>query len=121
MTKRNRAIKLRDLALLLVKARGEWREVGGSRKRFEFRTDDLTIAYRSPFQKFPPPSADVVRTAAAFDMQIPETQPHGLDIWQRTAGKVLNVEWSDKGEFVMVSYRPGSWEQKLEHLALTEL
>jgi len=32
-------------------------------------------------------------------------------------GKVLNVEWSDNGEAIVVGYKPGLWEQELERLA----
>jgi hypothetical protein len=30
---------------------------------------------------------------------------------------VLNVEWSDNGEAIVVGYKPGLWEQELERLA----
>ena len=32
-------------------------------------------------------------------------------------GKVLNVEWSDNDEAIVVGYKPGLWEQELERLA----
>jgi hypothetical protein len=30
---------------------------------------------------------------------------------------VLNVEWSDNGEAIVVGYKRGLWEQELERLA----
>jgi len=115
-TKRDRAIELRDLALTLVKARGGWQE-GGGPKSFEYRVASLTVAHRSPFQKLPALGGDVVRAARAHGRMAKNNLPHGLDIWWRPDGKVLNVEWSDNGEVIVVGYKPGLWEQELERLA----
>jgi hypothetical protein len=106
-TKIDQAIRLRDLALSLVKVGGAWQESGGGPNMLVFENDNLFISYRSPFQKLPPQSG------------LDQNLPHGLDIWEQDidAGdmdKVLSVEWSEKGKFVMNDYVPGPWEQTLE-------
>jgi hypothetical protein len=116
MNKRERAIELRDLALSIVKARGEWMKTKpGWPNLLAFNNGDLRIAYRSPFQKMPPPpSGELIRTSMAHGLMPLENLPYGLDIWAR--GKVLNVEWSD-GDVNVRSYKAGSWERELETLA----
>jgi hypothetical protein len=96
MFKRERAIELRDLALVVVKRRGQVMPFGkGSAKRF-YRDGSgrrsITIAYR-----------------------IPERGCHDLDITTRTG--LLKIEWSDDGRVNVVSYKPGAWEQRLAELS----
>ena len=115
MNKQERAIELRDLALSVVKARGAWTKTKpGEPNLLMFDNGDLRIAYRSPFQKMPPPSGELIRTSMALGLMPLEKLPYGLDIWAR--GKVLNVEWSD-GDVNVRSYKAGSWERELETLA----
>jgi hypothetical protein len=101
----------------LVKARGGWQEMRGGPNYLVFQDDRFIIAYRSPFQKLPALSGDVVRAAMAHGLTAKNNLPHGLDIWQGAAGQVLNVEWSEEGEAIVVGYKPGLWEQELERLA----
>ncbi len=115
MTKRTRAIELRDLALAVVKARGAWQKIGNENSLM-FDNGNLCIAYRSPFQKIPQSSGEVARKAMEYGVMIPGNLPHGLDIWL-PSGKVLNIEWSDAGEIHLASYKAGPWEQELEELA----
>jgi hypothetical protein len=112
-----RAIELRDLALAVVKARGAWQATRGGPNLLYYRDDALNIAYRSPFQKPPPLSREVVRLAMNYGMMPEINLPHGLDIWQKgKPGKVLNIEWSDNGAVIVVSYKSGPWEQALHKL-----
>lgn len=147
MTKRDRAIELRDLALTVVKARGTWQKTGGGPNLLMFRdaSAGINIAYRTPFQKMPEPSAERVQrhltrraliedgTVRSADLRnrikqaavsyeavslaasMPKNLPYGLDVWCH--GKVLNVEWSDQGDFKMVGYKAGDWEQRLLKVA----
>ena len=106
-----------DLALIVVKARGTWQATRGGPKLLSYRDDDApNIAYRSPFQKLPPLSGEVVCQAMGYGMTPKGNLPRGLDIWQPgKPGKVLNIEWC--GDVVVVGYKPGPWEQALEELA----
>jgi hypothetical protein len=50
---------------------------------------------------------------------VPQNLPYGLDVW--APNKVLNIEWDDKGNYALVSFRPGAWEAELTALAETEV
>jgi hypothetical protein len=78
-----------------------------------FARDSLQIAYRTPFQKLPEPSEKIryKRTALGGKPNL----PYGLDVWYG-GQKVMNVEWDDKGNKNVVSYRPGDWESDIRRL-----
>jgi hypothetical protein len=97
-----RAVALRDLALLLVKKQGSWHQAGPARLLMA-EEGDLMIAYRSPFQKVPPVSASVECGA----------KPFAIDVWHNEKS-VLFVEWDEEGATDVVSYRPGDWEHELK-------
>ena len=106
MTKRDRAIELRDLALAVVKARGTMVPPSGKRASvLTFSKDGLTVFYRTPFQQLPEGNT--------------KNLPYGLDIWR--GRKVMNIEWADDGRVDVVSYRQGPWERELEALAQKEV
>jgi hypothetical protein len=67
----------------------------------------LTIAYRIPLQKWP--DRQNSRTMPVKD------EPYGIDIW--APRKVLSVVWHDSRKQIVVSYKPGEWESRLEALA----
>jgi hypothetical protein len=115
-TKKTRAIELLEMALPVVKALGAWQRIEGGPNLLDFRTGSLIIAYRSPFQKPPPPSAELIRKSVTFGVLPGKNLPHGLDIWAPPR-KVLNIEWSDDGDMLIVGYKAGPWEQELEQLA----
>jgi hypothetical protein len=86
----------------------------------EIETDGLVISYRMPFGPPSPRAAARPPDAAKYPVATPEQkdpndEPYGLDIW--APRKVLSVAWHDGGEPVVVSYRPGEWEARLEALA----
>jgi hypothetical protein len=98
MTKKQRAVQLRDLALKAIKTGGASPSSHGPQGG-----KDLHIQYRTPLyplQPWPTRSRNL---------------PYGLDIWCNN--KVLNIEWSDDGRIEVVSYRPGEWERDLERAA----
>lgn len=117
MTKKERAIHLRNLALKLIKARGTWVPMSGGPRLLTF--DDvlsgLSICYRTPFQRVPQPPEYVKYFAALNGYARSRNLPYGLDVWWNKT--VLNVEWSDDGRLDVVSYRAGQWERDLERLA----
>ena len=117
-THQARAVELRDLALTVIRERGEWRDLGGARM-LGFTTAGLTLLHRTPFQTFPnrPPMPDKAKYMTALERKAPPDLPYGLDVW--SGGKVLNVEWDDERAYV-ISYTPGQWEAELEKLAIGE-
>ena len=93
--KHERAIELRDLALSVVKARGAWMKTKpGWPNVLAFDSGDLRIAYRSPFQKMPPPSGELIRTSMAHGLMPPEASPYGLgDLGAARCWNILSVRW----------------------------
>jgi hypothetical protein len=49
--------------------------------------------------------------AAQLGMSARRNLPYGLDIW--APKKVLNIEWDDQGNVVLVSLWAGDWEAEL--------
>lgn len=108
-----RALELRTLALTILKRRGTGNRPG--RLSFFLRAGSVSISYRTPFQRMPDAGEQLKYLAAQLGEPSPRSLPYGLDIW--APGKVLNLEWDDGGEIVLVSFRSGDWEAKLEALA----
>jgi hypothetical protein len=114
MSKRERAIQLRDLAVSMIRERGKLEPAIGDVKLMMFQDRDLRIVYRTPFQQLPrkavaPQHAKYL--AAMRGKPSPDSLPYGLDIF--CPAKVLNIEWDDKGRIDVLSYKPGDWEQRL--------
>lgn len=57
--------------------------------------------------------------AAQHRLPVPRNLPYGLDVW--APKKVLNIEWDDKGNIVIISLRPGAWETELITSAESEV
>jgi hypothetical protein len=118
-TKLARALLLRDAALAVLRRMGVWETipVRGARdiKVLSARIGSLQISYRIPFQQTPQPSDAVKYCAAQHGLTVPRNLPYGLDVW--APNKVLNIEWDDKGNYAIVSFRPGAWEVELSALA----
>jgi hypothetical protein len=118
---KERAMELRDIALAIVRARGSWEPIylakqPGRAKQIihralSFKDGELSIAYRTPFQRLPPLPQRVKVIAAMTNMPIEEL-PYGLDIW--CPRKVLNIEWDAAGEVRIANFKRGKWELKLE-------
>ena len=119
MTKRDRALELRDLALAVLRARGVWQPVrvnDGTIQALTFDDDGLSILHTTPFQRLPQPTGVFIKYLSALHgLDLPQNLPYGLDIWR--GGKKLNIEWSDSGQVVVVSYKAGDWERELERHA----
>ena len=116
MSKQERAIELRDLALTVVRAHGSWQSLGNKLRLLTYNSDDLRIALQTAFQLLPshvPPLAKYL--AAQRGMPSPVNLPYVIDVWD--GGKVLSVQWADDGAVLVVSYKPGTWERDLERHA----
>ena len=102
-TKKQRAIKLRDKALKLVRSQGKLSPLLTGKtvlfKTLTFQSGYIENHYRAPFE----PIHDAV------------AMPTGLDVYW--PNKVLAIEWNDAGEVHVVGFRPGEWEGKLAALA----
>jgi hypothetical protein len=115
MTRLERAVRLRDFAVAIVRARGAWGPFGSSRA-LGFEGEGLSIIYRTPFQQLPQAPEYHKYLAAVHALNSAENLPYGIDVWCDHKKK-LNVEWSDTGQLIVVSYRRGGWEPELEKLA----
>jgi hypothetical protein len=97
VTKKQRAVQLRDLVLMAIEAIGTG--PNGDRSAIGERPNHLYISYRAiPYPRAHP--------------TLSKNLPYDLDIWWNN--KVLNIEWSDDGRIEVVSYEPGPWEGELE-------
>jgi hypothetical protein len=104
---------LRDAALKLIKAFGQWEAVTVTTGESYFQTTNvglLRLSYRTPFQKLPGATERLRYLAAVHKLEIPENLSYGLDVW--SGKKVLNIEWNES-ETRIVSFRRGQWESEL--------
>jgi hypothetical protein len=111
--KQQRAIEIRDAALKKLRSESRFVEVRGLGRCTEWSKDGLQISLRTPFQKLPPISESMQLFAASVG-RAPVNLPYGIDVWDLAAKrKVFNAEWADSGEFCLVTFRCGEWENKL--------
>ena len=108
------ALQIREAALQKLRAEGEFEEihrVGSvlSWKAPDWQQGGIHMLHRTPFQKLPKPSAEVMKTAFEYGLEPRLNLPYGLDIW--AGGKVMNLEWNDSGDIKLVSFKRGAWEQ----------
>jgi hypothetical protein len=118
MTRNERAIQLRDLALPIVQARGKMVPTKIGSSVLAYNDKKFEMIYRTPFPKLPH-GPEFLKYLAALQRRTIANLPYGLDIWRTGIGKVLNIEWSDDGSVDVVSYRTGEWEFELKNLART--
>jgi hypothetical protein len=109
-TKKQRALKLRDKALKLVRSKGNLSPLLTGKtllfKTLTYQSGYLQIHYRAPFEPAPKPSDA-------------GTLLYGLDVYW--PNKVLCIEWDGAGWVHVVGFRPGEWEGKLAALAAAAL
>jgi len=116
--RRRSAVTIRDHVLPLVRARGQRHQYGraGDIGPFHLTTwehDPLRIVLRVPFDPLGTEVATSIHAGAALSDGSTTRLPFGLDVW--AAARVLSVAWN-RTELVVVTFRPGAWEQ--EALAL---
>ena len=90
-TRLGRALRLRDLALAIVRRQGTWKGAGKVNLLMASH-GTISIGYRSPFQRLPDASDQLKCRAAQLGRRALQNLPYGLDIW--APKKVLNVEWA---------------------------
>jgi hypothetical protein len=110
-----RALELRDAALGLVRTRGAWVPVPVDGKDVRFlmaEANGVRVMYRTQFQRGPDsPKPGTYAHAVAMQRAKPGL-PHALDVWAENE-KVLNIQWSERGEVDLVSFQRGTWESRL--------
>ncbi len=111
MNKRLEAsLRLRDVALNKLRSEGSFEDTNIG-PYLTWAGKGLEMGLRTPFQRLPPvPEAIKYFAAKTGDGSV--NLSYGLDIWDKTR-KVLNIEWNDPGEVLLVSFRRGDWEQKI--------
>jgi hypothetical protein len=114
-----RALELRAVALNLVRAHGRWESAKNLVDcKFLFaEMGGFKILHSTPFMRLPEPP-DWFKYGRALAGR-PAMLPYGLNIWADGGGKVLFLEWDDKGPVNLVSFRRGEWEAAL--LSLTQV
>jgi hypothetical protein len=88
-------------------------------KLLSARLRTLEILYRTPFQRLPKADDLLKYRAAKAGLTVAQNLPYGLDVW--APKKVLNIEWDDKGNVVLVSLHPGGWQTELIKSAESEV
>ena len=64
---------------------------------------------RTPFTVLPKPSSPKSYEDALLRQKSTRVvMPYCLDVW--CGPKVMSVQWSDSGDFEMISFRTGPWE-----------
>lgn len=116
--RQQRAVAVRDAALVKLQAEGNFEEVLGIGPILTWHARNSRccvseMLFRTPFQALPGLKPETVPRAAVTDSPIPAgfNLPYGLDIW--TGKKVLNIEWCADGYFEIVSFRRGDWESTI--------
>lgn len=109
------ALQIRDAVLVLMRQYGRWRQhackIGDKFiPSFDAKLEGMTISLRTPFSPMPGPSHEIRYMAALLGQKLVD-HPYGLDIW--APKKVMNLEWSDNDEVLVVSFRRGAWEDEI--------
>ncbi len=113
--RRQRVAALREVALRLLDREGTWEPVRNADMNFLIaKSGEFQVLHRTPFQKLPEAPERVRYYAAVLGTDY-RNLPYGLDIYQ--GAKVLNIEWCDRDEIRIVSFRRGDWEDKFLKLA----
>jgi len=119
--RKTRQDRARELCAAAVRSFQNGQNVELHSSGARINSDGLSIGYRTPFHKMPDGIGarimpeTVKYTAAMLQRRNPKDEPYGIDIWAPM--KVLSVVWHDGSKPVVVSYKPGDWEGRLEALA----
>ena len=112
------ALRIREVALELLKRRGEMRAIEGVPGRvMGYDNGSLSLGYRTPFQKLHVVSSEMSYKIALLEQttgrKMSRNLEYGLDIWSEHK-KVFNLEWaSNDGEIHIVRFKRGIWEEAL--------
>lgn len=113
----HQAREIRDVAVTLVKERGDWKRTGGKTPMsfLGFELEGLSFAFTTPYQKALSAGGENMRAYAIHTGLKPLVEyRHSLDIWWKPRGKVFRVYWNDpEGELTIGTFKRGEWEEEL--------
>ena len=113
MAKHDDALRLRDMAVRLVRSMGAFEEVSGI-KVLTARVEDLEIMYVTPFQRMPGPKPPQSFEEAVVHAEFKGQPRHSVDVW--AGRKVLSVGWDEGRPTEVVRFVRGPWEERLRLL-----
>jgi hypothetical protein len=107
-----RALLIRDHLLPLIREEGEVEVQSGALRLTTLDRGPWTFNHWTPFNDLAAEEASSpsYRAALARQHSLPDL-PYGLDVWRGL--KVLSLLWSDTGDYKIVSYSPGAWEDEV--------
>jgi len=103
-----RITRLKEEALLVLRERGEWKDIKGAGKMLGASVGNLRMVMHTPFSRVPELTSQMKYIAATDNKPI---LPYGMDIWAEK--KVLSIEWNEEGALNVISFKPGDWEMAL--------
>jgi hypothetical protein len=112
----DRALVIRDHVLPLVRARGSLEVQRGLVRVITLQMPPWTFTHWTPFNDLSSEEASSPGYRHALERQHAGPDlPYGLDIWH--GAKVLSLLWADRGDFEVLCFVRGPWED--EALALS--
>ena len=112
LTRKDRAIAIRDAVLPWLQQHGDAVTVGGARF-VAADLDKFKIMHRTPFGGRDQLAARSYAEALYLQQHGSPNLPYGLEILS-AGGKVMNIEWDDNGRTDLVSFRPEMAERFVE-------
>lgn len=112
-----RAIQIRDHVLPLVRERGMFERLQGSRASIcmiHWRIGALKFMLRTPFSGWPTRWQSHQSLSYRAAILVQRARPvlgYGLDVWQ--GRKVMSLQWDAKGDTEVISFHPGPWEDEV--------
>ena len=104
------ALEMRDVGLAVLKMAGK--PEPGMGNNVAATRGTVMLSVRTPFSEQGPEPAEYHKyLGATIGLVPPKNLPYGLDIW--APKKVLNIEWNDHGDVLLVSFKPGAWQWEL--------
>jgi|SRR5450631_1965433 hypothetical protein len=97
-------LHLRDLTIKLIHENGQWQRIGATPVMGIKNHGGLSIMYMTPFQR--PSQRPAERLGYALEVRV------GRRV-------VLSLTWNSADPIFLETYRPGTWETKLEEPAVT--
>lgn len=121
LDKIERARRLRDLAVKLARTGSSELVVHWVSDAYPilfnalvFRSGELKIYYRTPFQRLSPLSDEAKQLAATLKV-VYANRPFGVEIYY--GEKVFDAGWDEGSPVDVATYKPGAWEAEMEQLA----
>ncbi len=105
----DRALAIRDHLLPLLRGQGALEIQRDTVRVVELRMTAWTVRHWTPFNDLPAGEAASPGYRHAIERQhTQQTLPYGLEVWHGVL--VLRILWADEGEFEVVSFVRGAWE-----------